>query len=725
MIKKLFFLITISLMTLTPSLSHAQMGQTHIDLPTSYSSYFGVYDHLRLVPRAALSNPCDPGTIYVEAPDHVRFCYDTGQWGPFPAVWTQTGDLIYPSETNTNPNIAVGLATTAPAFALHLAATGGGGGILAYDDTTGGTNTVLQPTGAGSQLLWYPRKSAFFAGYPLTGLDDATVFLNSVSLGEQNSVQNDSVGLGSHVSASQSYSVALGQGTVAADSSVAIGDQSQADQFCVALGSQTWARRPGGPAILGSVAMGGNSIPGNITQTFLGGSLALGDNAVAQSDSSTSIGSQTIASGTGSVAIGGPQTQATNSYSTAVGLGSTAQGLYSTAMGLAARAVGTASVAMGSWTMPGLGATGDYSTAFGLNTWASAPSSTAMGNGSSATNNNSIAIGGTTTASGTSSIAFGDRTVAQGINSAAMGTQSRAVGTGSIAMGSLSVANGDYSIAMGDQATTSVAGVNGVSIGSITRANGTSAVAFGRNTTASGAQSVAFGENNTASGQHAIVFGYNNLAQSPSSVVMGNTNQAVGPAGGFVTGEGNFSRGTYSTALGANITANGISSVAIGLAEGANVNVGNAILSIMRGRVLIGRTASTPPGYTLEVNGTAYKSLGAGSWGVTSDRRLKNNIHPLGPETLDRLLQLQGKFFEWKNPEENSDQKGVQMGFIAQDVEKVFPQWVIGGDKGSYKYLNVNGIEALTVEAVRELNNDIDASKEDLQKFKKQLADLK
>ena len=46
--------------------------------------------------------------------------------------------------------------------------------------------------------------------------------------------------------------------------------------------------------------------------------------------------------------------------------------------------------------------------------------------------------------------------------------------------------------------------------------------------------------------------------------------------------------------------------------------------------------------------------------------------------------------------------QGRYMGMIAQGVEPVFPQWV-EEDSAGYKTLGFIGFEALTVEAIREL----------------------
>ena len=101
--------------------------------------------------------------------------------------------------------------------------------------------------------------------------------------------------------------------------------------------------------------------------------------------------------------------------------------------------------------------------------------------------------------------------------------------------------------------------------------------------------------------------------------------------------------------------------------------------------------------------------------GCTSDQRLKQNIEPL-TGAVDKLLQLKGVTFEWKNPEEHQDHKGTQTGVIAQDVQKVFPQWVRETDKG---FLNVDPdartMVALTVEGFRELKTENDELRQRVQ----------
>jgi hypothetical protein len=129
-----------------------------------------------------------------------------------------------------------------------------------------------------------------------------------------------------------------------------------------------------------------------------------------------------------------------------------------------------------------------------------------------------------------------------------------------------------------------------------------------------------------------------------------------------------------------------------------------AMTVILGGRQVGIRTDA--PSFDLHVNGSAGKP-GGGSWAVASDERLKTNIQDL-EGSLDRLLSLRGVTFEFKDPASINELPGVQTGMIAQEVERVFPEWVEQRADG-YKSLGPRGFEALTVEALRELRAEKDA----------------
>jgi len=93
----------------------------------------------------------------------------------------------------------------------------------------------------------------------------------------------------------------------------------------------------------------------------------------------------------------------------------------------------------------------------------------------------------------------------------------------------------------------------------------------------------------------------------------------------------------------------------------------------------------------------------------TSDARLKKNVEHL-EGALDKLLQLRGVTFEWQEPTKHRGQTGAQIGLIAQEVEVFFPQWV-GENPEGYKTLKIGSFEALVIEAVRELQNQLRAER--------------
>jgi hypothetical protein len=138
-------------------------------------------------------------------------------------------------------------------------------------------------------------------------------------------------------------------------------------------------------------------------------------------------------------------------------------------------------------------------------------------------------------------------------------------------------------------------------------------------------------------------------------------------------------------------------------------------------------------GYAGYFNGSAHVTgaLTCGS-GCTSDERLKNNIAPL-KGSLDRLLQLKGVSFEWKDPTEHKFEvghgAGTQIGFIAQQVESVFPNWVDDDgykakDGVTYRTMDLRQIEALEVESIRELKAENDELRSEREGDRARLARL-
>ncbi len=103
-----------------------------------------------------------------------------------------------------------------------------------------------------------------------------------------------------------------------------------------------------------------------------------------------------------------------------------------------------------------------------------------------------------------------------------------------------------------------------------------------------------------------------------------------------------------------------------------------------------------------------------------SDVSLKQNIKNID-DALEKVSKINGVTFKWKD--KNRDQ-GEQMGVIAQDVEKAAPQ-LIKEYKDGTKGVNYDGLNALTIEAIKELNNNITKLAQENQGLKSELENLK
>jgi len=126
--------------------------------------------------------------------------------------------------------------------------------------------------------------------------------------------------------------------------------------------------------------------------------------------------------------------------------------------------------------------------------------------------------------------------------------------------------------------------------------------------------------------------------------------------------------------------------------------------AFLTGNVGIGVTAPT---FQLHLSTNSAAKPTSNTWTIASDRRLKKNINPIDG-ALDQLMQLHGVTYQWIYHKDQGDMAGTYTGMIAQDVEKVFPEW-ISEDKDGYKHLTVIGFEGLTVEALRDLRCEKDA----------------
>jgi len=103
--------------------------------------------------------------------------------------------------------------------------------------------------------------------------------------------------------------------------------------------------------------------------------------------------------------------------------------------------------------------------------------------------------------------------------------------------------------------------------------------------------------------------------------------------------------------------------------------------------------------FDLYNSGAAVYSYGGYT---SSDRRWKKNITPL-KDSLANLLKLQGVNYYWRKkefPKKPFNDKR-QIGLIAQDVEKIYPELVFTDNEG-YKNLDYSKFTPILIESVKE-----------------------
>lgn len=120
------------------------------------------------------------------------------------------------------------------------------------------------------------------------------------------------------------------------------------------------------------------------------------------------------------------------------------------------------------------------------------------------------------------------------------------------------------------------------------------------------------------------------------------------------------------------------------------MDIGGNLIVKTGANVGIGTTA---PAYPLDVNG----QVRASNVSVTSDARLKRDIRPLS-HALEGIQCLQGVSYYLRNP---AADQGLQLGLIAQDVERCYPE-LVSTDPEGYKSVSYDRLVAPLIEAVKE-----------------------
>ena len=137
-------------------------------------------------------------------------------------------------------------------------------------------------------------------------------------------------------------------------------------------------------------------------------------------------------------------------------------------------------------------------------------------------------------------------------------------------------------------------------------------------------------------------------------------------------------------------------------------------------KLRIGGNGNIAPAYTLYVDGTAAKSSAGTAWVVSSDARLKSIRGNYG-KGLREIMHLQPVQFTYlPNNARQLNATDVQVGFVAQDVQKYFPEAVIMAKDG-YLDFDMHPLSVAVFNAIKELKAENDQLKARLEKLEKLL----
>lgn len=480
-----------------------------------------------------------------------------------------------------------------------------------------------------------------------------------------------------------------------------------------------------------------------------------------------SVGLNSWATGFESKSIGnysqalGYSARAYGNNSTAIGNQANAIGNSSFALGDMARATGTGAYAIGSVDRDTLGNTtntptkaiGNYSFAFGLGAEANKVGSFSIGNKTIANGTSSVAIGNSSTTTGGYAVAIG-RSNTSSTNSFTLGSYNTAGGAAammgasfqSVAIGYGCEATGDSPLSSGTGQSVAI-GRNcyaksyyyqggvfpnytmiyhaAVAIGREADADGRDVFSIGAGTVAMGRSSYAFGKDVTVNAEYSYIFGLSGTTSY--GVTQNNTMAIMGGKVGIGTVSPNSTLQVVSddeTVQPFRVAVAGTSlplyRFSINTNGGTVIGTNSSTAAPDRGLYVYGDVVigTTAPTQKLDVNGNArFRAIGSGAYSgpvnrmtdgtlttATSDRRLKDNITPL-EGCLNNVLKLQGVSFTWKDPAE----KGRKIGFIAQEVEEIFPELVFTNPTDGYKGINYAEMTAVLTEALKEQQKIIEA----------------
>jgi len=192
---------------------------------------------------------------------------------------------------------------------------------------------------------------------------------------------------------------------------------------------------------------------------------------------------------------------------------------------------------------------------------------------------------------------------------------------------------------------------------------------------------------------------------STSNGGIGIASSAVFPTSGVVVTEAATETLSNKTLTSPIITAGTITGFSLiagstAITTSGSISAGAASFS---GNVGLGTTAPTQ---RLQVGSSGDGTVAvANAWNTFSDLRLKRDLTII-PGALDKLLELHGYYYFWKNGADQTRQLGV----VAQEVEALFPE-LVKTDSTGIKTVDYAKLSAVLIEAVKTQQGELNQVK--------------
>jgi hypothetical protein len=139
------------------------------------------------------------------------------------------------------------------------------------------------------------------------------------------------------------------------------------------------------------------------------------------------------------------------------------------------------------------------------------------------------------------------------------------------------------------------------------------------------------------------------------------------------------------------------------------------------GNVVVGDTAPVDQAYTLDVRGIIHTV----SVVADSDIRLKKDIHPIESAAAG-IYSLRGITYSWNDLALSRGITDVarQLGLVAQEVEKVFPEAVKNSADGSLS-VNYSALVAPVIETLKDLHKENQAATKEVTRLRDENKNIK